>query len=118
MEQVGAPDQKPVGPLDQGPIRLLWIPWTLGATKEGQKGLFGDLQETMVLKCGSHWVPCSYMSEARDQTFFRFFLFFVRKMGPLLKNSSPYSNIFFILEGGGYPGAPSDLPLGRSEGEV
>ena len=83
MEQVGAPDQKPVGPLDQGPIRLLWIPWTLGATKEGQKGLFGDLQETMVLKCGSHWVPSSYLGGNIEQTFFRFF--FVRKTGHLPK---------------------------------
>ena len=31
MEQVAAPDKKPMGPLHQAPIRLLWIQWAPGA---------------------------------------------------------------------------------------
>ena len=46
MEQVAAQDKKLIGPLNQTPIRLLWIPWTPGATEDPRgraTGAFGDL---------------------------------------------------------------------------
>ena len=74
-----------------------------------KKGFWRPL-ETMGFKFGSLWVPCRYLGGAPDQTFFSkvFRFFFVRKMGPLPKNSGPNPRSFFVLEGG-YPGTPSDL---------
>ena len=110
MEQVAAPDQKPMGPLNQGPIRLLWILWAPGATTDprgwANTALWRPL-DTMGLKFGSHCIPCSYLGGAPDQTFLYVFLFLVCKIGHLLKNSCPNPE-FLILEGS-YPGTTTDL---------
>ena len=69
-----------------------------------KKGLWRPL-ETMGLKFGSHWVPCSYLGEALDQTFFleKIDFLFV-KWGPYQKIVSQIQRLFGF--GGGLPWGP------------
>ena len=63
MEQVVAPDKKPLGPLNKAPIRLFWIPWAPGAHRTPEDEQKGPLETSgdQGLKFGSHWLPWSYM---------------------------------------------------------
>ena len=69
----------------------------------------------MGLKFGSHWDPGPYVGGAPDQLFsVFFFLFFVRKVGPLLNTMTQIRRVFGF--GGGLPWGPhktSTPPLGQ-----
>ena len=80
-----------------------------------KKGLW-RLLETMGLKFGSHWVPCSYLGGALDQFFFEKIDYFVFvKWGPSHKMVSQIRRVFGF--GGGLPWGPlrpPPPPLGES----
>ena len=90
-----------MGPLNQEPIRLTWIPWSpeLHSTPDDERiGPFGDV-----------WRPWGSNSEVTGSPaaiwvgpqiiFSTVFASFVCKTGPLLKNSLPYPKSFWFWRG-------------------
>ena len=100
MEQVLAPDQKKanVELLNQGPIRLLWILWALGAKIDSRGceiGPFGDLWRPWGSKLEVTVCPVAILGEGQI-IFFVFFIFLLFTACGPLKNSCPSPKSFYF----------------------
>ena len=117
MEQVVAPDKKPLGPLNKAPIRLFWIPWAPGAHRTPEDEQKGPLETSgdQGLKFGSHWLPWSYMVRPQVKLFCkkRFFLL-LKCPPPPKKNSGPNSKSFWFWRGLPWGPLRPLPPLGES----